>query len=156
MALWGNRDSFALTGTVTVTNTANATIVTGSGTAFDTELVLGGVIIIDDVKSRVVGITSNTVINIDPPWTVANVAGNTATGQDTPKYLAVRDGSVQGIDRVFGVDVNEATVNGQDPGWVRVLEYTDQHGNSRDKRSVLVAMKSITGDANDDAVYPDS
>lgn len=156
MALWGSRDSFALTGTVTVTNTANATIITGSGSAFDTELELGGVIVIDNVKSRVVGITSNTVINIDPPWTAANVAGGTATGQDTPKYLAARDATLQGIDRVFGVDVNEATINGQDPGWVRVIEYTDQHGNLRDKRSVLVAMKSITGDAADDAVYPDS
>ena len=156
MALWGDRDSFALTGTVTVTNTANATIVVGSGTAFDTELELGDVIIINDIKSKVVGITSNTVINIDPAWTAANVAGGTATGQDAPKYLAARDRSVHGIDRVFGVDVNEALVNGQDPGWVRVTQYVDVHGNQRDKRSVLVAMKSITGDAADDAVYPDS
>jgi hypothetical protein len=156
MALWGSRDSFELTGTVTVTNTANATIVTGSGTAFDTELELGDVIIISDVKSKVTGITSNTVITIDPAWTAANVAGGTATGQDAPKYLAARDRSVHGIDKVFGVDQTEALVNGQDPGWVRVIQYTDVHGNLRDKRSVLVAMKSITADAADDAVYPDA
>jgi len=156
MALWGSRDSFALTGTVTVTNTANATIVTGSGTAFDTELELGDVIIISDVKSKVTGITSNTVITIDPAWTAANVSGGTATGQDAPKYLAARDGTVQGIDAVFGVDQTEALVNNRDPGWVRVVQYTDMHGNPRDKRSVLVAMGSITADAADDAVYPDA
>jgi len=156
MALWGSRDSFALTGTVTVTNTANATIVTGSGTAFDTELELGDVIIISDVKSKVTGITSNTVITIDPAWTAANVSGGTATGQDAPKYLAARDRGVQGIDRVFGVDQTEALVNGEDPGWVRVVQYTDMHGTPRDKRSVLVAMGSITADAADDAVYPDA
>lgn len=156
MALWGSRDSFALTGTVTVTNTANDTIVTGSGTAFDTELELGDVIIISNIKSKVVGITSNVAITIAPAWTAANVAGGTAIGQDAPKWLAPEGTTIQAIDKVFGVDQTEALVNGRDPGWVYVNTYTDMHGNSRDKRSVLVAASSFTGDAADDAVYPDA
>jgi hypothetical protein len=155
MALWGSRDSFALTGTVDFVNTSST--VTGTSTAFLTELEVGDAIVTSaGVKYKVVGITSNTALTIQPAWSTANASGETITGQDVPKYLAARDRGVQGIDAVFGVDQTEALVNGEDPGWVRVVQYTDMHGNPRDKRSVLVAMGSITADAADDAVYPDA
>jgi hypothetical protein len=154
MALWGSRDSFALTGTVSFVNTS--TTVTGSGTAFDTELEVGDAIITSaGVKYKVAGISGNTSLTIEPAWSTANSSGQTITGQDVPKYLAARDGTVQGIDKVFGVDQTEALVNARDPGWVRVVTYTDMHGNPRDKRSVLVAASSFTADA-EDVVYPDA
>jgi hypothetical protein len=155
MALWGSRDSFAITGTVDFT--LNSTVVTGAGTSFTTELEVGDAIITDGgVKFKVVGIANNTSLTISPAWPESTSLAQTVTGQDVPKYLAARDRGVQGIDAVFGVDLTEALVNNQDPGWVRVVQYTDMHGNPRDKRSVLVAMGSITADAADDAVYPDA
>jgi hypothetical protein len=155
MALWGSRDSFSVTGTLAFVNTSSAVV--GTSTAFLTELEVGDAIITSaGVKYKVTGITSNTALTIQPAWSTANASGQTVTGQDVPKYLAARDRGVQGIDAVFGVDQTEALVNGEDPGWVRVVQYTDMHGNPRDKRSVLVAMGSITADAADDAVYPDA
>ena len=41
-------------------------------------------------------------------------------------------------------------------GWVGVTTYIDTHGNLRVKTETLVAGSSITGDADDDAKYPDS
>ena len=42
-------------------------------------------------------------------------------------------------------------------GWVKRIDaYTDAHGNRREKSEVLVAMSTITGDAADDANFPDS
>lgn len=155
MALWGSRDSFALTGTVDFVNTSSAVV--GTSTAFLTELEVGDAIVTSaGVKYKVTGITSNTALTIDPAWSTANASGETITGQDVPKYLAARDGTVQGIDKVFGVDQTEALVNNRDPGWVRVITYTDMHGNPRDKRSVLVAASSFTADAADDVTYPDA
>ena len=41
-------------------------------------------------------------------------------------------------------------------GWVGVTTYIDTHGNLRVKTETLVAGSTITGDADDDAKYPDS
>lgn len=155
MALWGSRDSFSLTGTVSVTNTANTTIVTGSGTAFDTELEVGDTIIINDVKRKVTAISSNVLISIDPAWDSANQSGASATGQDSPKFLASSGATIQAIDKIYGVDSTEAIAQTTDPGWVYVNTYTDMHNVTRTKREVLVASSSYTADA-EDTVYPDT
>jgi len=70
---------------------------------------------------------------------------------------------------VFGVDTTEAgvaagtTVGGKNAayavahaGWVGVTTYVDTHGNFRVKSETLVAGSMITGDAADDARFPDS
>jgi hypothetical protein len=149
MPLWGKRDSFAITGTVSVNDTE--TTVTGSGTAFTTELDIGDMITISGSKYKVVAITDNETLTISPAFDGTNVSGGTITGQDTPKYLLPADGR-----NTFGVDVTEAQVNTRDAGWVKRNTYTDIHGRSRDKREVLVALSSISSDAADDTVYPDS
>ena len=76
-------------------------------------------------------------------------------------------------NRIYGVDQYEqavavATSSIYKPahaGWVGIHTYVDMHGNLRVKSEVLVAMSGIstgtasytsTGDAADDAVYPDS
>lgn len=153
MALWGSRDSFAITGTVSFTDTS--TTVTGSGTNFVAELEVGDAIITSQGKYKVVGIAGTTSLTIDPAWATANVTGETITGQDVPKYLASRDATLQGIDKVYGVDTTEAIAQTTDPGWVRVNTYTDMHGRARTKREVLVAASSYTADA-EDVVYPDT
>lgn len=70
---------------------------------------------------------------------------------------------------IFGVDATEVgiatatTVAGKagaysvaHAGWVGVTTYIDGHGNLRVKSEVLVAGNFITGDADDDARFPDS
>ena len=154
MALWGTRDSFSITGTVSFVN-GSATI-TGSGTALDTELEVGDAIITSGgAKYKVTGISSNVTITIAPSWSTANSSGQTITGQDAPKFLAAEGATIQAIDKIFGVDSTEAVAQTTDPGWVYVNSYTDANGNSRVKREVIVAASSFTADA-EDVVYPDT
>ena len=149
MALWGKRDSFSITGTVDVSNTVANTIVVGTTTSFTTELNIGDMLTIDSTKYKVTAIANDTYLTIDPAFSGANQTGATITGQDTPKYLTPADGR-----KTFGVDTTEAEATTRDAGWVLRNTYTDVHGRTRDKREVLVAMSSISGDA-EDTVYPD-
>ena len=54
---------------------------------------------------------------------------------------------------IFGVDEGEVGVAATTAysvthgGWVGITSYTDQHGNLRVKTETLVAMSSISGDA---------
>ena len=154
MALWGSRDSFSITGTVAFVN-ASATV-TGTGTAFDTELEIGDAIVTSGgTKFKVTGIASNTSLTIDPAWATTNASSQTITGQDAPKFMPIIDGTIQGQRAVYGVDQNEALAETTNPGWIHVNEYTDMHGNSRKKNEVLVASSSYTGDA-EDTVFPDA
>jgi hypothetical protein len=149
MALWGKRDSFAVTGTVAFVNTSNQVV--GTGTNFVNQLDIGDMIITSGgVKFKVVGVTNAEHILISPSWPTDNASGQTITGQDTPKYLYHTDGR-----KTFGVDSVEAQVNDKDAGWILRNTYTDMHGITRVKNEVLVAMSSISGDA-EDVVYPDA
>jgi len=159
MALWGSRDTFAVTGTAFANSTVNTTILTGTSTVFTTELEVGDTFVLAGTRRKIVGITSNTLLTFEPAWTAANVAGS-ITGQDTPKFLAANSATVQSSQfanttYTFGVDTNEATAYNEMPGWVFTNTYTDMHGNARRKSEVLIAMASITGDA-EDAIFGDS
>lgn len=148
MPLWGTRDSFSITGTVDLVE--NSTAVVGTATTFTTELDIGDMIITSaGAKHKVVAITDNENLTISPAFATANASGATITGQDTPKYLLPADGA-----NTFGVDATEAIATTRDAGWVLRNTYTDVHGSTRDKREVLVAASSYTGDA-EDVVYPD-
>ncbi len=112
MALWGSRDTFAVTGTAFANSTVNTTILTGTSTVFTTELDVGDTFVLAGTRRKIVGITSNTLLTFEPAWTAANVAG-TVTGQDTPKYLAANSATVQSSQfanttLLYGVDANEA------------------------------------------------
>jgi hypothetical protein len=149
MALWGKRDSFAVTGTVAFVNTSNEVV--GTSTDFANELEIGDMIITSGgVKFKVVGITNAEHLTISPEWSTDDASSQTVTGQDTPKYLYYTDGR-----KTFGVDSTEAQVNDKDAGWILRNTYTDMHGVTRVKNEVLVAMSSISSDA-EDAVYPDA
>jgi len=159
MPLWGTRDSFSVSGTVTVTNTVNTTTVTGSSTFFAANTDIGDTIVIAGKRRKITAIGSNTSLTIGDAWDGANQSGVTATGQDTPKYLSVSD--ISG-NLIFGVSNAEAfvannTANGiSTPGWIRRQTYTDMHGNLRKKTEILVAMNDLTNDAPDDTVVQDS
>ena len=154
MALWGNKDALALTGTVSTTNTSAT--VTGSSTVFPTEVKVGDVIKINSTYAKVTGITSNTVLTISPAWSIANTSGVSATLKQAPKHLAAgSDATVQNVANIYGVDTTEAVAETTNPGWIYVNEYTDMHGNPRKKNEVLAAIGSITTD-DEDVVFPDT
>ena len=160
MERWGSRDAFTLTGTVDVVNVGATTTVTGTTTEFDTELEVGDSIIITGEKRKVVAISSNVSLTIDPAWDAANVSGATAEGQDSPKYVLASELSG---NLIFGVDETEAQVDANEanglytPGWVIHNRYTDMHGTARYKTESLVAFSSMTADANtDDTILADS
>ena len=154
MALWGNKDALALTGTVSTTNTSAT--VTGSGTVFPTEVQVGDVIRVNSTYVKVTGITSNTVLTISPAWAIANTSGVSATLKQAPKHLAAgSDATVQNVANIYGVDTTEAVAETTNPGWIYVNEYTDMHGNPRKKNEVLAAIGSITTD-DEDVVFPDT
>jgi len=156
MALWGKRDSYAITGTAnTVQNSAT---VTGNATAtFLTQVDAGDSLFINSTHVKVATVNAANNITLAAPWATANASNQTITGQDSPKYVPYTD-----IANVYGVDVVEAKVAGNrakglnTPGWNRYVTYTDMHGNTRHKAENLVVMKGITGDAADDSVAADS
>lgn len=155
MALWGNRDSYAITGTA---NTVEDSVtVTGTGTTFLTEIDALDSLYIDNVHVKVASVNSANTLTLDGAWDVTAVTGQTITGQDSPKYVPAAQ-----ITEIFGVSPAEAAITanrakGLDtPGWVRHVTYTDMHGNTRTKTESLVAMSSITGDAPDDSTVADS
>jgi len=153
MALWGNKEALALTGTVATTN--GSSTVTGSSTVFLDEVDVGDVIKVNSTFSKIIGITSNTALTISPAWAIANTTGVSATLEQSPKWLAAGSGAtVQSIGNVYGVDANEATANNEIPGWVYTNVYTDMHGNIRRKSEVLCSLATITTDA-EDTVYAD-
>lgn len=153
MALWGNKDALALTGTVATTN--GSSTVTGSSTLFLTEAKVGDVIRVNSTTAKIIGITSNTALTISPAWSIANTTGISATLKQAPKHLAAgSDQTTQSVAYVYGVDTAEATANNEIPGWVYTNVYTDMHGRIRRKTEVLASIGSITTD-DEDTVYPD-
>jgi hypothetical protein len=153
MALWGNKDALALTGTVATTN-GSATL-TGTSTLFTTEVQNGDVVRVNGTLLKVVVITSNTALTISPTWSIANTSGVSATARQSPKWMpAGSDKTVQSAALTFGVDAGEATANNEIPGWVYTNVYTDMHGNIRRKTEVLASIGSISTDG-EDTIYPD-
>jgi hypothetical protein len=130
------------------------------------------------------GITSETQISIATTQYLsgAAIAGIAYSISQKPVYTLEDSnfatitgaGNSASTNRVYGVDEFEATANTQTgslysvahAGWVGVHTYIDTHGNLRVKSEVLVAMSGIstaglgtysaTGDADDDAVFPDN
>jgi hypothetical protein len=163
MALWGNRDSFSITGTsVSVVN--GSPTVTSNGatdTTFLTDFQEGDTIVITGVKYKIFKINSATVLTL-----VVNFAGSTATvlntnlkGADIPKYILQQD-----LQYVFFLDQVEAQqeeniVKGlNEPGWWFYKTYTDAQGQVRNKAEHLVAfsvLPAVSSDAADDATVVD-
>lgn len=155
MALWGNRDSYAIAGTANTVNTS--VTVTGTGTTFLTQIDPSDSLFINGSHVKVNAVTSANTLTLATAWAAANVSGATITGQDSPKYVPYTD-----IAKIIGVDQTEARVANNairglnNAGWNRYMTYTDVHGRTRHKVENLVAMSSITGDAADDSVAADS
>ena len=93
--------------------------------------------------------------------------GKTDNTSGEPKFTSHHEGMDSSNFTVYGVDKTEQTVANAasgtarkfapaHAGYVGITSYTDMHGNLRVKTEVLVAGSSITGDASDDQLLPDS
>ena len=159
MALWGTRDSFAITGTVSVAN--GSTTVTGNAnTVFTTQLNIGDALVINGKRRKVTGIASANTLTIDTAWDAANVSAGTITGQDTPAYVPTAEIVANNI---IGIDTTEAGIANNrirglsTPGWNKYVTYTDMHSRTRHKTETLVVLGAgVSSDAPDDTVAEDS
>jgi hypothetical protein len=185
MALWGKADNLFSPGTVSVnysteTITGSGTSFTAAGISTGTTIVIG----VGGTFGQAVisGITSDRVISIATTQYLSGEAisgvGYTLTQKpvytlEDSNYDLTPTTSTGLSNAVYGVDEYEAAANAATgskykvahAGWVGIHTYIDQHGTLRVKSEVLVAMSGIssnvpatygaTGDAADDAVFPD-
>jgi hypothetical protein len=158
MSAWGNKDDIASPGTVALSGLT----VTGTGTFFANNYSSGQVIEIADAGDAVINVianaTSMTIVS-NTEITVGSASGKAYTVSEKPVYVIDSDTNIV-ADDVFGVSVAEqgvTTANTHHAGWVRIGDrYTDANGIVRQKSEVLVAMSTISSDADDDVQLPDS
>jgi hypothetical protein len=101
MALWGKQDALAVTGTSVAVVNGDATV-TGTGTAFDTQVKNGDTLIISDVKYKVLSVTSATALELATNYegsTDAEILVASVFIQQSPKFLNTTEKrSTLGID----------------------------------------------------------
>jgi hypothetical protein len=159
MAIFGNKDTAAVTGTIGIPN-ASATL-TGVSTAFLTDLYYGVFVTIASIKYKVLSVTSNTVATLTSNYEGTTIAsGETITKQTAPKHLTY----LQARDVVF-VSAEEAALTTnknkgiRNPGWWRVTEKKTSDGTSRYLTECLATMNiasATSGDGIDDTQVADA
>lgn len=156
--LWGTRDTFAITGTIDVTQ--NSADVLGTGTSFTTQLQEGKTIVIASVKYKILKITDNTHLTLVVVYAGTTATGLTITGTDIPKYIHQQD-----LQYVYFVSREEAQLDSNkakglnESGWWFWKTYIDSEGNTRYKAEHLVAMDIVnatSGDSADDLIVADT
>ena len=160
MALWGNNDNLTSAGTVTLNYGTG--VVTGAGTSFGTVGAggTGDVIRFGDRSGTYFGDavivsianTQSVTIGSTAGLSGAAIAATSFTVTQCPKYTVLDSKYSEasyGTDDSFVYGVNQTgvgtdTVYETGVGWVGVTTYTDNHGNARIKKEILVAMSGIT------------
>jgi len=173
MSSWGNKDDIASPGTVSLAGLT----VTGSGTFFANNYSVGDVIRIADAGGdaaigAIANATSLTLVS-NTELTTATLSAKAHAVSEKPVYVIDTDTNTTGT-QTYGVSTaeqvadqalvandavnNRAIANtAAHAGWVKIGDiYTDANGNVRRKTETLVAMSTITGDADDDTVLADS
>lgn len=173
MSSWGNQDDIASPGTVALSGLT----VTGTGTFFSNNYSVSDVITIADAGGDAViaAITNSTVLTLasNTELTTGTLSGKNYTVSEKPVYVIDTDTLTTG-SQVYGVssaehivdvtnqqntDVNNRQIanTAAHAGWTKIGDvYTDANGVVRRKTEVLVAMSSISSDADDDTILPDS
>ena len=175
MSLWGKSES-QLAGSGTVAINLGTGVVTGTNSTFSAAMV-GSVITVGTAgtcgEAVIISRASNTSISVASTQFLIPNGGAGITGIAYPVTQKPKStlGDINyGVTEIYGVDVTEAqTINSGSSktaeqkkyspahdGWVGIQTYNDMHGNFRVKSESLVASSSITGDAADDAKFPDS
>ena len=162
MALWGSNDNITTFGTVAVSGTT----VTGTGTTFTSDVVVGQVIRIG-VRGGVgtyygdaviTGITSDRVLTIDTTdgLSATSIAATSYYISELPKSSVLdsvyQEGRSDADSLVYGTATeNEGLYKLGHTGWVGVTTYIDCHGSLRVKTETLVAM---SGNSTGNIPYP--
>jgi len=169
MALWGTKDTVYSTGNVNVNVTTGVVTKQSGGIAWTAGngVKVGQVITVD-------GTSEGVIKSIDSSTQLTITTANLPTSNISNKGYEIREKPVStigdtnyGAGEIYGVDTTEITVANAasgdarkyappHAGWVGITTYNDQHGNLRVKHEVLVAGSSISGDASDDTILPDS
>ena len=155
MALWGSNDNITTFGTVAVSGTT----VTGTGTTFTSDVVVGQVIRIG-VRGGVgtyygdaviTGITRDRVLTIDTTdgLSATSIAATSYYISELPKSSVLdsvyQEGRSDADSLVYGTATeNEGLYKLGHTGWVGVTTYIDCHGSLRVKTETLVAMSGIS------------
>jgi len=155
MALWGNKDKKAVTGTIAVTE--DSVNVVGTNTLFTTELKAGNVLDINNVEYQIDSIQSNIALKLKQAYADSTASSLAVDAYEKPAYLAQSElGDIYGIS-ASEVSTDEAkNVGINTTGWGKYTTYVDGNGRTRHKFESLVAMGTISGDAGDDNLLPES
>ena len=166
MALWGTKDLVYNTGNVNV-NVTTGVVTKQSGSIAWTAgngVKVGQVITIDGTSEGVIeSIDSATQLTIGTEYLPSSNISN-KTYEIREKPISTLFDTNYGVGEIFGVDAAEQAAARDDnsqyrpahSGWVGITSYTDMHGNQRVKTETLVANSSISADASDDTILPDS
>ena len=169
MALWGTKDTVYSTGNVNV-NVTTGVVTKQSGSIAWTAgngVKVGQVITVDGTSEGVIkSIDSATQLTITKEYLPASDISNKGY-EIREKPVSTLGDTNYGAGEIYGVDTTEITVANAasndarkyappHAGWVGITTYNDRHGNLRVKTEVLVAGSSISGDASDDTILPDS
>ena len=171
MALWGNRDSKAASGTIEIftEGPSDSAVMVGTGTSFLNQAKIGNTVYADGKQFVITRIDDNTTALVQSSKNgeaVANViAGTSYALSEKPVYVAKAEsaGSTLGvhgdITKVYGVDAGEAEVTGKThAGWVRRTVGTGGRAG-RVFYETLVASgttAATAGDQADDIEFKDS
>ena len=168
MALWGTKDTVYSTGKVNCTTagvltkesgsiawTAGNGVKVGQVVTLATDGAGVGEGVIDTINSA----TSVQLTNLNLPGAFTDV-----DYEIREKPISTIGDTNYAAGEIFGVDAAEQAAARDDnsqyrpahAGWVGITSYTDMHGNQRVKTEVLVANSSISADASDDTILPDS
>ena len=166
MTLWGKKDTVYSTGNVNV-NVTTGVVTKESGSIAWTAgngVKVGQVITIDGTSEGVIeSIDSATQLTIGTEYLPSSNISN-KTYEIREKPISTLFDTNYGVGEIFGVDAAEQAAARDDnsqyrpahSGWVGITSYTDMHGNQRVKTETLVANSSISADASDDTILPDS
>ena len=168
MALWGTKDTVYSTGKVNCTTagvltkesgsiawTAGNGVKVGQVVTLATDGAGVGEGVIDTINSA----TSIQLTNLNLPGAFTDV-----DYEIREKPISTIGDTNYAAGEIFGVDAAEQAAARDDnsqyrpahAGWVGITSYTDMHGNQRVKTEVLVANSTISADASDDTILPDS
>ena len=114
MALWGNKDTKAVTGTIAVTNASGAVV--GTSTVFTTQLKTGQTLVIDSVEYRIAAIASATALTITPVYAGSTASGLTVTANEQPAYISTSE-----LSSVLFADAAEISAGGDNVVSVAVV-----------------------------------
>ena len=168
MALWGTKDTVYSTGNINVNVTTGVVTKQSGSIAWTTGngLKVGQVLTVEGSEGVIESIDSATQLTIGTEYLpAANISNKTYEIREKPKSTLhdsnYASGEIYGVDTTEQGVANAASGNARKyapphAGWVGITTYNDLNGNLRVKTETLVAGSTISADASDDTILPDS